>query len=156
MAYKQNPGRGNSAKTGSGLPSPLRQDSNVELTPKYTKGKRKYEEQRQKGNVDSGLNVDVTTGTATARPYEKKFVANKTTRGASVIGGDNKTTATASRYGKEVENLRAGFVSDSTNTMNRRNRNAEFYNASSGGTNPNNLSGRQTRDLVSIGKASTR
>ena len=154
MAYKQSPGRGNSAKTGNGLPSPLRQDNGIELTERYSKGKKKYEEQRKKGNVDSGLNVDVTTGFATAKPYEKKFVPNKVTKGASIIGGDNKATATASSYGqgREVENLRKKFVSDSTSTMNRRNRNAEFYNANSGGTSPDNLSGRQTRDLLSIGK----
>ena len=96
MAYKQNPGRGNSSKTGNGLPSPLRQDKGIELTERYTKGVKKYKEQRNKGNVDSSLNVDATTGFATAKPYEKKFVPNKVTKGASIIGGDNKSVATAS------------------------------------------------------------
>jgi hypothetical protein len=155
MAFKQKPGRGNSPKTGHGLPSPLRQD-NVEPTEKYIKGKKKYQENAAKGNVDSGLNVNPATGFATAKPYEKKFVTNTTTRGASIIGGDNKTTATASSYGqgKEVEALRKRFTSDSTATMNQRNRNAEFFNANSGGTKFENLNKRQRADLKSIGKAS--
>ena len=151
--FKMKPGRGNMPKTGNGLPSPLRQES-IELTKKYTTGRKKYEEQRNKGNVDSYLNVDATTGVAKAKPYEKKFVTNPTTKGASIIGGNNKTVATATSYGggKEVKTLRAKFVKDSTNTMSDRNRKAEFYNANSGGTNPNNLNERQTRALVGIGK----
>lgn len=154
MAFKQTPGRGNSPKTGHGLPSPLRQDK-VEPTEKYIKGKKKYKENAEKGSVNSGLNVDAATGVATAKPYEKKFVANRTTNGASIIGGDNKTTATATSYGqgREVEALRKKFVSDSTSTMNRRNSNAEFYNANSGGTKFENLNNKQKEDLKRIGKA---
>ena len=155
MAYKQNPGRGNSPKTGNGLPSPLKQDNGIELTGKYTKGVKTLKKKREEGKTDTGLNIDTQSGFATAKPYEKKFVTNKDTKGASIMSGDNKTTATASSYGqgREVENLRKKFVSDSTSTMNRRHRSAELYNATSGGTKPDNLSGRQIASLVTIGKA---
>ena len=154
MAFKQTPGRGNSPKTGHGLPSPLRQD-NIEPTEKYIKGKKKYKENAEKGFVGNGLKVDAATGVATVKPYEKKFVPNKTTKGASIIGGDNKTVATATDYGqgREVEALRKKFVSDSTSTMNQRNNSAEFYNANSGGTKFDNLNENQKKSLKSIGKA---
>jgi hypothetical protein len=53
--FKMKPGRGNMPKTGNGLPTPLRQDhgGDIELTKRYTKGVKKYKEQRNKGNVDS-------------------------------------------------------------------------------------------------------
>jgi hypothetical protein len=153
MAYKQTPGRGNAPKTGNGLPSPLKQE--IELTKKYDTGKKKLAENRAKGATPSGLNINKSTGEAVAKPYEKKFVENKKTGGASIIGGDNKTTATASSYGQgsEVGKLRKKFVSDSTSTMNARNRAAEFYNATSGGTSPDKLNTRQKGSLVKIGKA---
>ena len=153
--FKMKPGRGNMPKTGNGLPSPLRQDKGIELTERYTKGVKKYKEQRNKGNVDSSLNVDATTGFATAKPYEKKFVPNKVTKGASIIGGDNKAVATATSYGqgREVENLRKRFVSDSTNTMKDRTRKADLYNAFGGGTSPDKLSESQKKSLVSTSKA---
>jgi hypothetical protein len=154
MAYKQTPGRGNNPKTGNGLPSPFKQED-IELTKKYSKGKKTLATQREKGNIDSGLNVDKASGFATAKPYEKSFVTNKITGGASVIGGDKKTIATATSYGQgsEVKKLRKAFVSDSTSTMNRRNRNAELYNATSGGTSPDKLSAGQKTSLITIGKA---
>lgn len=155
MAYKQKPGRGNSSKTGNGLPSPLRQDGGIELTEKYTKGVKNLKKKREEGKTDTGLNIDKTTGFATAKPYEKKFVPNKVTKGASIISSDNKTVATATSYGqgKEVENLRKKFVSDSAYTMNRRNKSAELYNATSGGTKPDNLNSRQISSLVKLNKA---
>jgi hypothetical protein len=155
MAYKQNPGRGNSAKTGSGLPTPLRQDNGIELTERYTKGVKTLKKKREEGNTDTGLNINKTTGFATAKPYEKSFVTNKATKGASIMSGDNKTIATASSYGqgREVEKLRREFTSDSASTMNRRNRSAELYNATSGGTKPSNLSSGQISSLVKLNKA---
>ena len=154
MAYTQNPGRGNKSKTGSGIPSPLRQD--VEPTEKYIKGKKKYKENAEKGFVNNGLKVDAATGVATAKPYEKRFVLNTRTGGASIIGGDNKTVATATDYGqgREVEQLQKRFTADSTNTMNQRNASAEFYNANSGGTKWENLSAKQKQILLGLGKAS--
>ncbi len=153
--FKMKPGRGNMPKTGNGLPTPLRQDNGIELTERYTKGVKTLKKKREEGNTDTGLNIDKTTGFATAKPYEKSFVTNKATKGASIMGGDNKTMATASSYGqgREVENLRKKFVSDSTSTMNRRNRSAELYNATSGGTKPENLSSGQVSSLVKLNKA---
>lgn len=153
MAYKQTAGRGNGPKTGNGIPSPLRQE--IETTEKYEKGKKKLAENRTKGAMPSGLNINKVTGVAAAKPYEKKFVKNTMTGGASIMGGDGKTMATASSYGqgRETEALRKRFVSDSTNTMNRRKAQAEFYNATSGGTKPDNLNTKQKSSLIKIGKA---
>jgi len=153
MAFKQSPGRGNNPKTGYGIPSPLKQE--IELTKKYETGKKKLAENRMKGSMDKGLDIDVRTGEAKAKAYEKTFVENKRTGGASIIGGDKKTMESATRYGagKDVEKLRNKFVSDSTSTMNARNKNAELYNATSGGTSPNKLSGGQKKTLLTLGKA---
>lgn len=153
MAFKQSPGRGNNPKTGHGLPSPLRQE--IELTKKYEEDKKKMAANRAKGSTDTGLNVDVRTGVASAKPYEKTFVENKRTGGASIISGDKKTTASATNYGggKNVEKLRQRFLSDSASTMNSRTRNAELYNATGGGTSPDKLSGKQKKTLISLRKA---
>ena len=153
MAFKQNPGRGNSPKTGHGLPSPLRQD-NIEPTEKYIKGKKKYRENAEKGFVHNGLNVDAATGVATVKPYEKTFVKRRNQ--AFIIDGDNKTIAKATDYGqgREIEQLEKRFKADSTNTMNQRNSSAEFYNANSGGTSWENLTPKQKQMLRALGKAS--
>lgn len=152
MAFKQNPGRGNNPKTGHGIPSPLKQG--IELTEKYTKGKKSLEIQRDRGNVDTGLNVDQTTGFATAKPYEKSFVpATSKSQQAHIVGGDKKTVSSASSYGGGADKLRREFTSDSASTMNRRNMNAELYNATSGGTSPDKLSKNQASSLVGLGKA---
>tara|TARA_R110000868_G_scaffold22359_1_gene91764 strand:- start:754 stop:1230 length:477 start_codon:yes stop_codon:yes gene_type:complete len=154
MAYKQTPGRGNSPKTGNGLPSPLKQDNGIELTGKYTKGVKTLKKKREEGKTDTGLNIDTQSGFATAKPYEKSFVpATSKSQRAHIVGGDKKTVASASTYGGGAEKLRREFTSDSASTMNRRNRSAELYNATSGGTKPDNLSGRQIASLVNIGKA---
>lgn len=154
MAYKQNPGRGNSSKTGNGLPSPLRQDNGIELTERYTKGVKTLKKKREEGNTDTGLNIDKATGFATAKPYEKSFVpATSKSQQAHIVGGDKKTTASASTYGGGTEKLRREFTSDSASTMNRRNRSAELYNATSGGTKPSNLSSGQISSLVKLNKA---
>ncbi len=59
MAYKQTPGRGNSAKTGSGLPSPLRQDQSMvdtvvkkakEVGSKIKEGYNKFDKMMKKGS----------------------------------------------------------------------------------------------------------
>jgi len=153
MAYKQTPGRGNSPKTGNGLPTPLKQQ--IETTDKYEAGKKKLAANRLKGANPGGLNINTATGEASVKPYEKKFVENKKTGQAHIVGGNNKTVASASKYGndKAVKDLRQKFVSDSTDTMNRRNRNAQLYNATSGGTTPSNLSAGQVASLITLGKA---
>ena len=51
--FKMKPGRGNMPKTGNGLPMPLRQDNDIELTEKYAEGVEKYNGQIDKDNVDS-------------------------------------------------------------------------------------------------------
>ena len=147
------PGRGNSPKTGNGIPSPLRQE--IELTEKYEKGKKIREKNRAADKNPGGLNVNKATAEAAAKTYEKKFVENKRTGGASIIDGKGKTIATASSYGggREVEALRKKFVKDSTDTMNRRGNNAEYYNAAGGGTSPDKLNTRQRQALIRTGKA---
>lgn len=59
MAYVQKPGRGNSAKTGNGLPTPLRQDESVvdavvkkakEVGSKIKEGYNKFDKMMRQGN----------------------------------------------------------------------------------------------------------
>jgi hypothetical protein len=152
MAYTQNPGRGNKSKTGSGIPSPLRQD--VEPTERYVKGKKKYLQNAEKGYVHGGISVDPATGVAVTKPYENKLV--KRGNQAFIIGGDNRTIARATDYGqgREIEQLEKRFKADSTNTMNQRNLSAEFFNANSGGTSWENLTPKQKQMLKELRKTS--
>jgi hypothetical protein len=166
MGYSQKPGRSPMLKTGRGLSpalmscSPMKQ-GDIELTKEYSTGVRKKAVARGRSGSESlknnsqGIVIDAASGMATAKPYEKKFVKNEKTGGASIIGGDNKTVSTASSYGKgrEVEKLRQKYVSDSTSTMNNRNRNVEQYNITSGAKSTNIANDKEKKLLVKLGQA---
>jgi hypothetical protein len=63
--FKMKPGRGNMPKTGNGLPTPLRQDhgGDIELTKRYTKGRKKIQGTKKYKVMSAlkSLNVDVAT-----------------------------------------------------------------------------------------------
>lgn len=151
MAFKQTPGRGNNPKTGNGLPSPLRQDNGIELTKKYTEGKKTLEEQRKKGNTPGGMKVDAATGAATPNlPMHKVVKAGSYVRELDSKGGVVKEERMDSRGNESFYKNVANRNADVTN---RQTANASFYNATSGGTSPDKLSESQKKSLVSIGKA---
>jgi hypothetical protein len=151
MAFKQNPGRGNSPKTGHGLPTPLRQDKGIELTEKYTKGKKKYEENRMQGKTPSGMKVDAASGVATPNlPMHKvvksgTFVRELDSKG-SVVREEPMDSRGNEKFYKSVANRNADVTK-------RQTANASLYNAFGGGTSPDKLSESQKKSLISVGKA---
>ena len=155
MAYKQTPGRGNSPKTGHGLPTPLRQDKDhggkIELTKKYTEGVKTLEKQRKKGNTPGGMSIDAQTGAAKPNlPMHKVVKAGSYVRELDTAGKVVKEERMDSRgneaFYKNVANRNADVAK-------RQTANASLYNATSGGTSPDKLSESQKKSLVSIGKA---
>ena len=149
MAFKQSPGRGNNAKTGYGIPSPLKQE--IELTKEYTKGKEKLAANRAKGSTPGGLSVDKKTAEAKPNlPMHKVIKAGSYVREVDSKGGVVKEERADSRgnekFYKAVENRNADVTK-------RQTANASLYNATGGGTSPDKLSHGQKKSLVSLGKA---
>jgi hypothetical protein len=150
MAYKQNPGRGNHAKTGHGLPSPFKQ-MEIEVTKKYEVGKEKLAENRKAGNVPGGMTIEAESGKATANlPMHKVVESGSNLReldsAGKVVREIAKDTRGNKDFYKSVENRNADVTS-------RQTKNADFYNMTSGATKPGNLSEEQKKTLVGIGKA---
>jgi hypothetical protein len=171
MGYSQKPGRSPMLKTGRGLSptlmscSPMKQ-GDFELTENFSRGVKKKAIARGKSSAEAlknnsqGIVIDPASGKATAKGYEKKFVPadNKGKNTASIVSGEGKTVKQASGYaGKSKENsekLYKEYKSDSTSTMNTRNRNAEQYNITSGSKSPDKANARERRLLVKLGQAS--
>jgi hypothetical protein len=161
MAYTQNPGRGNSAKTGHGIPAPFKQEK-IELTTDYERGKKRLAEARKKGGKNyvsglsaiEGITVDPASGKATANAYEKTFRP-----GEGQKGGESRTNASIVSGGKTIKvsgpglarrtnaDLYKEYKSDSTSTMQSRNRNAKFYNITSGAKNPD-LADKEEKEML--------
>ena len=81
-------------------------DSDIEYTKKFSKSKKKYEENEKKGLTPKGISV--SNGAATAKPYEKKFIkADKTRTSAVIVDSTGKKVKTAttnkgSDYGNKM------------------------------------------------------
>ena len=120
------------------------------LTQRFDKAKEVQDKNEKAGNTLSGLNVK--DGVATAKPYEKKFIAANNKRSdASIVDGGGKTIKTsATGSQKSREDLRTSFVKDSTDTMSRRNKNANYYNVTSG--SKKNLSDADKKSLIQLRK----
>jgi len=168
MAYTQSPGRGNSPKTGNGLPDTFRQDTDppakVELTKKFTEGAETLKKNRAtdakatQGANSQGITINPSTGEASAKPYEKKLVKGGAGTGRSysmIVGGDNKVVAQANSPVRNNpgsnERLQSQYTKDSTYTMNQRNANAHFHNLTAGLIE--NRSEMDNETLVKLGKA---
>jgi len=176
MAFKMKPGRGNMAKTGAGVPptlmcgSPMKQtdpkkpvhSTEIELTDKFNTGKTKIANAiKPEGSANylgstQGINVDIPTGKATAKPYPKTFVKGNENVSAKVLDSSGKPTAVAStnkgiNFGNEK--LYNEFKRDSTATMKMRNLNASQYNITGGFKSTNNATEAEKKILVNIGKA---
>jgi hypothetical protein len=122
-------------------------DANFEYTKKYSDSKKKIE----KTPAVSGIKVS-TTGTATAKPYEKKFIPadSKRTRAIIVDGKGSKVKESKGVTRRSNEELYREYKRDSTDTMNRRNRNANFRNISTG--KKDNLSAADLKTLKNLDK----
>jgi len=122
-------------------------DANFEYTKKYSDSKKKIE----KNPAPSGVKVS-TTGASSAKPYEKKFIPadSKRTRAMIVDGKGSKVKESKGVTRKSNEQLYREYKRDSTNTMDRRNRNANFRNISTG--KKDNLSAADLKTLKSLDK----
>ena len=124
---------------------------NFSFTSRYEKVQTNQAKNEKAGKVPAGLNV--SDGKATAKPYEKRFIpADKNRSDALIVDSGNKTvkkSVTGSQ--KSREDLRTSFVKDSTDTMQRRNSNSNFYNVASG--SKKDLSESDKKSLISLGKA---
>ena len=142
-------------------PKHNRPDTPLANTPeaKYTytdtwqRTKNVQDANEKKGKVVSG--IDVKDGKATAKPYEKKFVDASKGRTNAVITDSNNKTIASSKEGskKSVAELRRSYVKDSTDTMNRRTDNANYYNLTSG--SKKELTSKDKKDLLRGGKIKT-
>jgi hypothetical protein len=150
MAYKQNPGRGNNAKTGHGLPSPFKQ-MEIEVTKKYEVGKEKLAKNRETGNVPGGMTIEAESGKATPNlPMHKVVESGSNLRELDSAGKVVREIAKDTRGNKDFYKSVEDRNADVTR---RQTRGANLYNAFSGGTKPENLSDYQKQTLVSLGKA---
>lgn len=125
-------------------------EAKFSLTPKFDKVKKTQDANEKSGRVQPGINTK--DGVAKAKPYEKKFIpASDKRSNASVVDGAGKTIKTStSGSEKSREDLRRSYVKDSTDTMDRRNKNADYFNVTSG--SKKNLSSSDKKSLVSLGK----
>jgi hypothetical protein len=122
-------------------------DANVEYTKKYSDSKKRIE----KAPAPAGVKVS-TTGTSSAKPYEKKFIPadSKRTRAIIVDGKGAKVNEAKGVTRRSNEQLYREYKRDSTNTMDRRNRNANFRNISTG--KKDNLSASDLKTLKTLDK----
>lgn len=175
MAYTQSPGRSPFPQTGRGISPAMMSGSamkqttttspktDIELTVEYEKGKKKMAENRANPNMKkdfekaTGISIDAPTGKATAnlpmhtveragsflREYDsKRGVVNE------VPWNDMSSTG-----GEAAEKLAKAVERRNADVTRRQNRNADLYNATGGGTAPDNLSEGQKQSLVKLGKA---
>lgn len=106
MAYKQNPGRGNSPKTGNGLPSPFKQGPG---------------DGNPKGYNPKTLPVP---NTVSKGGYEKTL--DKTGNTLYLRSGDKKIISQAQIGTKQETDLRAKYNAEKIDTEARRKVNLDF------------------------------
>jgi hypothetical protein len=124
-------------------------DPEISYNKKYSDRKKLIE----KTPPQSGVEVS-PTGTATAKPYEKKFVpaTAKRTRSMIIDAKGKVVKAAESSIGPKTanKNLYREYQRDSTNTMDRRNRNANFRNINVG--SKKELSDSDKKSLLGLKK----
>lgn len=155
MAYKQSPGRKAMPKTGRGISptlmscsakkgSPMKQTSEPDLTRQGSESRKKVQAGAKNRAASAktdpqGIKVDPKSGTATAKPYEKRYVKGGKMELDRIVDGAGKVISTASnKKGRDAGNaeLRRSFVKDSTNNANMRSSNARAYNIQAGKVSP--------------------
>jgi hypothetical protein len=165
--FKMTPGRGNMPKTGNGIPptlmncSPMKQEpvTEIELTRKYDAGKEKMAAARKAvGKVadlkaTQGINVDVATGAATAKSYEKKYIPGDMAKGirAKIVSGAGELVKEA-KLGEDAK-LKKEFERAKAFTSKARETNKTQYNITSGAKSTNKATEKEKQILVNLGKA---
>jgi hypothetical protein len=130
--------------------TPLAETPNAEFsyTKKFSESKKKIEK------ASAAKGITVSNNTASAKPYEKKFIpADKKRTNAIIVDGNGKTVKSAnSKIGSRASNekLYKEFKRDSTDTMKRRERNANFRNVNTG--SKKNLTASDLKSLKDLGK----
>lgn len=131
--------------------TPLAETPNAEFsyTKKYSESKKKIE----KAPATSGVKVS-SSGTSSAKPYEKRFIpADKKRTNAIIVDSNGRTVKSAdSKIGSRASNekLYKEFKRDSTDTMKRRERNANFRDVNTGAKK--NLTASDLKSLKDLGK----
>jgi hypothetical protein len=124
-------------------------EAKFSYTKKFTDSKKKME----KAPAMSGVKVSAS-GTSSAKPYEKKFIpADKKRTNAVIVDSKGKTVKAAdSKKGSKSANekLYKEFKRDSTDTMKRRERNANFRDVNTGAKK--NLTASDLKSLKDLGK----
>ena len=140
----------NTKKTNRDIPLAPTPEAKYTYTNTWQRTKNVQDANEKKGNVVSG--IDVKDGKATAKPYEKKFIGASKNRTNAVITDSNNKIVASSKEGskKSIAELRRSFVNDSTDTMNRRNNTANYYNLISG--SKKQLTSKDRKDLLKGGK----
>lgn len=161
--FKMKPGRGNMPKTGRGVPptlmscSPMKQESDIELTERFDAQKKKYAEARNApGKIEDlaktqGIKVDAATGGATAMDYGQKYIPGSMGVRAKIVSETGELVKEA-KVGRDNE-LKAGYDKMKSFTEKRRKSNADKYNIGSGFTSTNNATNEQKDFLLNTGKA---
>jgi hypothetical protein len=130
--------------------TPLAETPNSDFS--YTKKFSERKKNIEKATVAKGITV--SNNTATAKPYEKKFVpADAKRTKALIVDSSGKTVKTAtSKSGVKTgnERLYREFKRDSTDTMKRRERNANFRNVNTG--SKKKLTASDLKSLKDLGK----
>jgi hypothetical protein len=126
-------------------------EANFSLTSRFSKIKSNQDANEKRGATTSGLNI--SNGKATVKPYEKKFISASDKRGnASIVDGGGKTIKTSITGSKlSAKELQADYKKDSTDTIQRREKNANYYNITSG--SKKNLTDAEIKELIKLGKA---
>jgi hypothetical protein len=121
-------------------------DASIEYTKKYSDRKKTIE----KAPATKG--VTVSAGTATAKPYEKKFIPADSKRQRAIIidGKGNKVKESKGVTRKSNDQLYREYKRDSIYTMDRRNRNANFRNINTG--KKESLSAADLKTLKNLSK----
>jgi hypothetical protein len=121
-------------------------DASIEYTKKYSDRKKTIE----KAPATKG--VTVSAGTATAKPYEKKFIPADSKRQRAIIidSKGNKVKESKGVTRKSNDQLYREYKRDSIYTMDRRNRNANFRNINTG--KKESLSAADLKTLKNLSK----
>jgi hypothetical protein len=136
-------------------PKTTQDSTKIELTKRYTEGVDKLKKNRKAHASRTDIDVNQTTGVATARPYEKKYIKGKPGSYDRIADGSNKVVGQAKSAKKNNpgsnEALYRQYKKDSTENQMQRHRTADFYNLTAGKKKVMTEADKKT--LMKLGKA---
>jgi hypothetical protein len=135
--------------------NPVKKDElkDATYTKRFTDSSEVIESKLKSGSIKE-MGVVSKSSKTSAKPYEKKFVpATKKRTYASVVDSKGSVTKTADkRLGVKAANekLYSEYKRDSTDTMNRRNKNLNYVNVHTG--RKSNLDSKDLKSLLATDK----